>query len=240
MYGQNGGYNSPGYFKDNLSVASFFGGDAIPIRFTKLQDKFREINPQTIEDCLSFLDKYSDFDIDLRSETKDKERKIIDGMYKWVTVEPYIAVVMTERDFDNERVEKVLGRAEEKDKILQRLRDRVNMLCRKADEYYAKNHSEDDNNRYGGVVYNCYLSIKNPLEYDAGRKGFTKVPWAQLDQDARSNGNDGIIVYNVMETPNMNKLCTDYIVFNGNQIKLAYENDTFNGDNNSIIESARI
>ena len=71
----------------------------------------------------------------------------------------------------------------------------------------------------GGEVKEVYLNIENPLIVDAGGKYYYEV-YPEYFAKARKNGNDGIIVKNVIDNPRGEARPIDtYIVFNQNQIK---------------------
>lgn len=81
--------------------------------------------------------------------------------------------------------------------------------------------------RYGdrGNVYNCYLNIINPLVIDAEGADFYSVPLkgdkvhiSEVARYAVKNNFDGVVVHNIKEYGN--KIITDFITFEENQIKL--------------------
>lgn len=71
----------------------------------------------------------------------------------------------------------------------------------------------------GGEVKKAYLNLKNPLEVDAKGEYYYKV-YPEYFKQARKNGNDGIIVKNVIDNPRGEHRPIDvYIAFENNQIK---------------------
>lgn len=58
--GWNGGTNSTGYFTDSLTVANFFANaeSNSELRMNSVSKLFQEINPNTINDCIDFLNQY--------------------------------------------------------------------------------------------------------------------------------------------------------------------------------------
>lgn len=71
----------------------------------------------------------------------------------------------------------------------------------------------------GGETKKLYLNLTNPLEVDANGEYYHKV-YPEYFKTARANGNDGIIVKNVIDNPRGEHRPIDvYIAFNENQIK---------------------
>ena len=71
----------------------------------------------------------------------------------------------------------------------------------------------------GGEVKEVYLNLTNPLIVDAGGKYYYQVYQDYFEQ-ARANGNDGIIVKNVIDNPRGEARPIDtYIAFSPSQIK---------------------
>lgn len=71
----------------------------------------------------------------------------------------------------------------------------------------------------GGEVKEVYLNLKNPLIADAGGKYHYEV-YPEYFEQARKNGNDGIIVKNVIDNPRGEARPIDtYIAFSPEQIK---------------------
>ena len=71
----------------------------------------------------------------------------------------------------------------------------------------------------GGETKKLYLNLTNPLEVDANGEYYHKV-YPEYFKTARENGNDGIIVKNVIDNPRGEHRPIDvYIAFNENQIK---------------------
>lgn len=72
----------------------------------------------------------------------------------------------------------------------------------------------------GGEIKECYLNIENPLVKDANGKYYFQV-YNKYFEEARKNGNDGIIVHNVDDSSKAGVGLSDvYIAFSENQIKL--------------------
>ncbi len=71
----------------------------------------------------------------------------------------------------------------------------------------------------GGGVKVCYLNLVDPLISDAGGKFYFQV-YPDLFKQARENGNDGMIVKNVIDNPRGEHRPIDvYIAFSRNQMK---------------------
>ena len=78
---------------------------------------------------------------------------------------------------------------------------------------------DESYNTEGGEVKEVYLNLKNPLVADAGGKYYYEVYPEYFDK-ARKNGNDGIIVKNVIDNPRGEARPIDtYIAFHPEQIK---------------------
>ena len=83
----------------------------------------------------------------------------------------------------------------------------------------------------GGTIFKVYLNLRNPLIVDAKGALYRKV-YPRYFEQAKSNGNDGIIVKNVEDNAHGSEGLSDvYIAFSENQIKLtSNENPTADVD----------
>ena len=81
--------------------------------------------------------------------------------------------------------------------------------------------------RYGdrGKVYSCYLNITNPLNIDAKGADFYSVPLngkevhiSEVARYAITHDFDGVVIQNIKEYGD--KVITDFITFEENQVKL--------------------
>lgn len=83
----------------------------------------------------------------------------------------------------------------------------------------------------GGTILKVYLNLRNPLIVDAKGALYRKV-YPRYFEQAKSNGNDGIIVKNVEDNARGSEGLSDvYIAFSENQIKLtSNENPTADVD----------
>lgn len=100
---------------------------------------------------------------------------------------------------------------------------------------------EKDYTEYGGgkgYIYYAYLNIKNPLIVDADKQSYYNIEFegkvtnaSTIASIARKRGYDGTIIKNVYETDYENVLCTDYIVYEPNQIKNIDNENPTNSDN---------
>lgn len=91
---------------------------------------------------------------------------------------------------------------------------------------------------YGKENYPSYLSIKNPLIIDARGKSYKEIIPAAFIQEAKSAGNDGVIVKNIKDDAAGYKHEGDtYIVFSPSQIKSIYNQGTWDGSNPDIMKS---
>lgn len=91
----------------------------------------------------------------------------------------------------------------------------------------------------GARVLPVYLSIQNPLIVDGGGRHFRKTHRVAI-QKARSNGNDGVIIRNVIDsaTTNTGKTPTDvFVVFHPQQIKSVWNGGRFSSTSANIGES---
>ena len=83
----------------------------------------------------------------------------------------------------------------------------------------------------GGTIFKVYLNLRNPLIVDAKGALYRKV-YPRYFEQAKSNGNDGIIVKNIEDNAHGSEGLSDvYIAFSENQIKLtSNENPTADVD----------
>ncbi len=125
---------------------------------------------------------------------------------------------------------------EKDERVAQYQKDREVLMQR-----FLQTHSEEDKNAFlnyrldgkklfdmmndeeylteGGEVKEVYLNLTNPLIADAGGEYYYKV-YPEYFEQARKNGNDGIIVKNVIDNPRGTQRPIDtYIAFRPEQIK---------------------
>lgn len=197
------------YFSDNLSVAAHWSGDSSIKQITKEEDA------DTIEKLLQILNKY----------TKAKIVKNEHTNVYWL--ETYNGEVSSPlgHKIDNN----IFERNGKKYDLRDRIREEIKEFVKEA------NNSSN---------YACYLSIQNPLVIDAKKKPYWKIAFNGQEMNtesiaiyAQENGYDGVIIKNVLETDYENKLCTDYIVFNANQIKSVDNNGIWSENSDNIYEA---
>ena len=210
--GKNGGTNSPGFFTDSISVAGFFAGsDDIKFFYKDLWDAYKSENPSTVEDCLEFLSQYTERYADM--EITHEDDKIFVNGYDPFEGKPYR-----------------FSMPDDDESIVDSLRKSIELQCKLYSRNRYSKHSHS-----AGVVYPCYLSIKNPFTVDADGKRFYDLPWEDFYDKAVSSGCDGIIVYNVLETTLGYSKCTDYIPFKTSQIKHSSECVDFSDDDDIFL-----
>lgn len=103
----------------------------------------------------------------------------------------------------------------------------------KSADFYSGGHYDED----GAITMPVYLSLQNPLIKNGNGK--YKKPEIMMDwkNEAIQNGNDGIIVLNIRDTPTVDAENL-YIAFKPNQIKSAIGNiGTFNPKSKKITET---
>ena len=139
--------------------------------------------------------------------TSDREKA---GGYSYdVTKDKRVAQYRKERDALKERFLQTRSEAD-KNAFLSYKLDGKDLHDMINDEGYQTEGSE---------VKKVYLNLKNPLIADAGGKYYYEVYTDYFDQ-ARKNGNDGIIVSNVIDNPRGEARPIDtYIAFRPEQIK---------------------
>lgn len=92
----------------------------------------------------------------------------------------------------------------------------------------------------GGSVMPLYMKLENPLTVDAAGKGYGEVYPAAFAQ-AKKNGNDGLIVKNVIDNPRGKETPMDvYIAFNNNQLKSVYNRGTFDVNDANIYNQSGV
>ena len=72
-------------------------------------------------------------------------------------------------------------------------------------------------NLYGKYRYKCKITLNNPLIYDMSEYIATDEKIVKIINQAKENGNDGVILKNIREYGRQPS--TEYIVFNSNQIE---------------------
>lgn len=94
---------------------------------------------------------------------------------------------------------------------------------KKTKDLYELLNGLDENGKVvkteGSEVKEVYLNLKNPLVVDAGGEYYYKV-YDKYFEEARKNGNDGIVIKNVIDVARGEHKPSDiYVAFNKNQIK---------------------
>lgn len=92
------------------------------------------------------------------------------------------------------------------------------------DEIAAREDAERVKNMTGANIVPVYLSMKDPLVHDFRGGDYTDQPFSELLQDAKDDGNDGVIMKNVADAAIGDALSDVYVVFNPTQIKSALGN----------------
>lgn len=222
--GWNGGTNSTGYFTDSLTVANFFANaeSNSELRMNSVSKLFQEINPNTINDCIDFLNQYiyGDAKLIVKPFSIREGDKTIIGVPK---INGKDAVIL--RYYMDDKYNNVALCYEDEGElvVMEKLKKYIHSRCNLVDR---SRKLESDYQKHG-VVYPCYLKIKKPFVYDAKGKRHSEIDWGEIDNVAISKGCDGVIIRNVVETTVGYSKCTDYKVFSPNQIKHAYDNVDF-------------
>lgn len=231
--GWNGGTNSPGYFTDNISVAKFFASsDSFNFYRNDIWQIYKNSNLTTVDDCISFLMQYFSgyrgyFDDVIKRPitTNDRAPKELIGHEAL-----FFHSIIGDKASDKDERDSYIGYVgEDSNAIIKRLHESIKIFCG-----LASRSRYNKENKREGVVYPCYLSIKKPFVYDAKGKEFCDLDWEGFYKEAVSSGCDGMIIKRVHETTLYNTVCTDYIVFNPNQIKHAYECVDFSTHNDIL------
>ena len=90
-------------------------------------------------------------------------------------------------------------------------------------------------NLYGKYGYKCKITLNNPLIYDMSEYIATDEKIVKIINQAKENGNDGVILKNIREYGRQPS--TEYIVFNSNQIEILDVNSKKSLVSNNINES---
>ena len=199
------------YFSDNISVAGHWSGDFVSNRKVS-------VNTDSIEELLNILNSFKNKSSKVSIITKDTEY----GEEYWLDSPNGSTIERLGCKIDDEHyINKQFNREKN-------LKD----VLKNEIEFYTDNIKNSKN-------YACYLSIQNPLIIDAKKKAYWKIEFNGQEMNtesiavyAKENGYDGVIIKNVLETDYENKLCTDYIVFNANQIKSVDNNGNWSNSDN--------
>ncbi len=84
-----------------------------------------------------------------------------------------------------------------------------------------------------GKIMHCYLSIKNPVEHDFLGDLFEPYPVEQIIKKAMRDGNDGVIIRNIVNFEG-GKTSDTYVAFSPNQIKRVDNDGTWDSDDSDI------
>lgn len=124
--------------------------------------------------------------------------------------------IMEFQDKRQELIEKFLHEKSIENK--EKIKKQIKLL--KVDGKTLQELINDINYDTGGEVKVCYLNLTNPLVKNANGEYYYDVYYEYFNE-ARKNGNDGLIVYNVNDSSKTNVGLSDvYIAFEPNQIKL--------------------
>ena len=100
--------------------------------------------------------------------------------------------------------------------------------------------SKDVAKRFGKEVYQVYLKIENPSEFDESGANWNAISQIQWFQNTPLD-KDGIVVKNIKEGNAGNlDTATDFIVFENTQIKSTENRGTFSADTGNIYQQGRI
>ena len=199
------------YFSDNISVAEHWSGDFVSNRKVS-------INTDSIEELLNILNSFKNKSSKVSIITKDTEY----GKEYWLDSP------------DGSTIERLGCKIDDEHYINKQFNREKNLkdILKNEIEFYTDNIKDSKN-------YACYLSIQNPLIIDAKKKAYWKIEFNGQEMNtesiavyAKENGYDGVIIKDVLETDYENKLCTDYIVFNANQIKSVDNNGNWSSSDN--------
>lgn len=109
--------------------------------------------------------------------------------------------------------------------------DKASELEIKVRKLRADNAQQQNSGRGGAVVYPVFLSIQNPYVIDFGRSGTGSATVGYMDriakaiEQAKKNGNDGVIAKNTHDSPLELESHDVYIAFEPTQIKSAIGNN---------------
>ena len=100
--------------------------------------------------------------------------------------------------------------------------------------------SKDVAKRFGKEVYQVYLKIENPSEFDESGANWNAISQIQWFQNTPLD-KDGIVVKNIKEGNAGNlDTATDFIIFENTQIKSTENRGTFSADTGNIYQQGRI
>lgn len=204
------------WFSDNIDVAAHWSGDFV-------SNKKVEINKDTVEELLDLLNSFKKKSSKVSLIKKDTDDY---GEEYWLDSE------------DGSTIERLGNKIDDIHYINKQFNRQNNLkdILKDEIEFYTSNIKDSKN-------YACYLSIQNPLIVDAKKKAYWKIDFNGQEMNtesiavyAKENGYDGVIIQNVLETDYENKLCTDYIIFDANQVKSVDNNGSWSSSDN-IYES---
>lgn len=115
-----------------------------------------------------------------------------------------------------------------------------NVFTRQQGFYFSSN--ENVSKKYGNIVKSYFINLKDVITYDAEDSSFSEVieEFPELENDLMQQGFaiDGVIINNVYDAPNGNKIgekANTYCVYDSHNIKLANgKNTTFDSSNEDI------
>lgn len=117
--------------------------------------------------------------------------------------------------------------------------DLVELLRKEIKKVAGKSQDSD--------LYAVYAKVENPLVVDAKKQPYhsiefngKKVNTETIGQFAIDNGNDGVIIQNVLETDYENRLTDDVLVFDGNQVKSTDNRGTYSSEDNKILNQSKV
>jgi hypothetical protein len=99
---------------------------------------------------------------------------------------------------------------------------------------YLKYEEAELNYKPTEKVYNVYLKIENPIEYDFAGKYWEEGKYLEVIMDAKNNNNDGVIFRNSIDDPIGDRVSDIYVAFEPNQIKSVDNRGTYSADTGNI------
>ena len=83
-------------------------------------------------------------------------------------------------------------------------------------------------------IYNVYLKIENPMEYDFAGKHWEENKYLEVLLEATNKGNDGVIFRNSIDDPVGTRISDIFVAFEPNQIKSVDNRGTYSADTGNI------
>lgn len=89
-------------------------------------------------------------------------------------------------------------------------------------------------------IYNVYLKIENPMEYDFAGKHWEENKYLEVLLEATNKGNDGVIFRNSIDDPVGTRISDIFVAFEPNQIKSVDNRGTYSADTGNILKQSKV